>query len=300
MSDQPWLRLLDLVREQLDAKDARMEIGGDDPTDECLLWAPVGEHRRLVAVFDAPPAEDDRRALTSRLCVLAESFGDVGSSEEPDAPATPRDPESARRELDAALAGLAERSGAESVWVTDIKSPVLWGSSDVYDAQMHMDGLIRQNQAHAVVEGSPISWSELLAAPEDRALTALRAATDADGAALVRAELKLLRDLYEHHGVEAVQRRLRAGRALVRIRARAEEQADGHGVREVMRGPDIFCIARDFAVFYQVVAVFPSSFSPLHAQAAIQKALPTIERLTVALPPIDPGPKGAKVIRLRG
>ena len=47
--------------------------------------------------------------------------------------------------------------------------------------------------------------------------------------------------------------------------------------------------------------MFDGPFSELHAEAATLKALPMIERLVLALPPIDPGPRGgARVIDLHG
>ena len=49
------------------------------------------------------------------------------------------------------------------------------------------------------------------------------------------------------------------------------------------------------------VLVFDETYSPLHAEGHVQRALPHIERLLLALPPVDPdagGARGAKVIRL--
>ena len=38
-----------------------------------------------------------------------------------------------RRELDNALAALAERTGAETVWIIDVYSPVVWGCSEALE-----------------------------------------------------------------------------------------------------------------------------------------------------------------------
>ena len=43
------MRLLELVVRELDAADARLEIGGLPPTDERTLWVDVDPPRRLAA-----------------------------------------------------------------------------------------------------------------------------------------------------------------------------------------------------------------------------------------------------------
>lgn len=127
------LRLLDLIRLRLDARDARVEIGGREPTDPRLLATSLGPHSRIVVVFDAPLTDaqrDGERETSARAKLEALVAGFTGISESPlageDAGAH-RVPASAR--LDAALERLREQAGAAVAVVVDRQSPVTWGSS---------------------------------------------------------------------------------------------------------------------------------------------------------------------------
>ncbi|MFW5739892.1 MAG: hypothetical protein ACOC1F_05960, partial [Myxococcota bacterium] len=60
MNDGPLLRLLEMVQRELGAADARVEIGGRDPSSDCAVWVPLSESRRVVAVFETPPADAQR------------------------------------------------------------------------------------------------------------------------------------------------------------------------------------------------------------------------------------------------
>jgi hypothetical protein len=99
--------------------------------------------------------------------------------------------------------------------------------------------------------------------------------------------------------MRAAAQRLRSARALVEIRERAARDKDL--VRTELRGPRIQTFAHAIATQYQLVLVFDDTYSPLHAEGNVQRALPHIERLLLSLPPVDPvsgGASGAKVIRL--
>ncbi len=73
----------------------------------------------------------------------------------------------------------------------------------------------------------------------------------------------------------------------------------GH-VHESVRGDDFGWAARSFAGIYVLVLVFDHPFDELGAERAIAHALPTIERLVAALPPLDPTPTaGVAAIRRR-
>jgi hypothetical protein len=61
---------------------------------------------------------------------------------------------------------------------------------------------------------------------------------------------------------------------------------------------DLSSITRAFAGIYCVVLVFDRTASSLHAETAVIRALPVIERLVEGLPPVDPTPKGARLFRL--
>jgi len=70
-----------------------------------------------------------------------------------------------------------------------------------------------------------------------------------------------------------------------------------HAVRDASFG----WVARSFASIYVLIVVFESPFDELRAEQAIEDGLPRIERLVLALPPLDPKPSPiASVISMRG
>ncbi len=296
MRDQPWLRLLDLVCHKVGAVDARLEIGGQDPTDPRLVFSTLEEGRRLVAVFDREPEE--RAAIEQKLALLVEGFR--GTIQPPSEPPGGRYAAALHRELDLALAQLGERTGAETVWIIDYQSPVIWGGSEPRSESLDLDLLLLTARADQMLSTTKLTWAELLAAPEPASLERLREA-GLIGMALraIHDEHEVLRTLAEDGGLAAAARRLRSARALAEIRARA--MRDHSMVRSELRGPNIQCFAHSIAGQYQLVLVFDETYSPLHAEGNVQRALPHIERLLLSLPPVDPmsgGARGAKVLRM--
>ncbi|MET0344290.1 MAG: hypothetical protein ABW252_24960 [Polyangiales bacterium] len=295
MRDQAWLKVLDLVCEKLGADDARVEIGGKPPTDARLVWSDLEDGRRLVVVYPEPP--DQRTQVEGRLATLLESFREtLAIPTEPPA----RVGSQARRELDTALATLAERTGAETTWIIDAQSPVLWGCSEPHHPDLDFDALAHSARADRMLSEKALSWAELLAASPAEHYARLEE-TGFTGAALrtVQEELIVLRELSEQGGLAAAGRRLRAARALVEIRERAIRERDP--ARTELRGPLIQCFAHSIAGQYQLVLVFDETYSPLHAAGNVQRSLPYIEHLLLSLPPVDPSSAGAqraKVIRL--
>jgi hypothetical protein len=224
-------RLLGLVKQELGADDARIELGGEPPSDARLVVAMLGEPAvRVVAVFSTPVAE--RAKAESRLSVLVSGFGDtVGQSAAGLGGFTlPQD--SARARLDAELTHLAKRAGAVRAIVFDSSSPVIWGASLVDDA-------------------------------------AIAAAN---------------RDL------ELWVNELRS------VRADELRAAYGHVVRLTL-SDGAECLARAFAGIYVLALAFRDALSEPVAVGALLHAAEAVERLVLALPPIEPTP-GGKVIRL--
>jgi hypothetical protein len=64
----------------------------------------------------------------------------------------------------------------------------------------------------------------------------------------------------------------------------------GKHARYVERAGEVPFIAHSFAGIYLLVVVFDAPFDELRAERAIQDSLPRIERLVLALPPLDPRP----------
>jgi hypothetical protein len=74
----------------------------------------------------------------------------------------------------------------------------------------------------------------------------------------------------------------------------------GKRVRHVERGASAPFLSHSFAGFYLLTLVFAGSFDELRAERGILESLPRVERLVLALPPLDPTPvKGAGVVAFR-
>ena len=74
----------------------------------------------------------------------------------------------------------------------------------------------------------------------------------------------------------------------------------GRHVRHVVNTGDAPLLARSFAGIYLVVLVFDAPFDELRAERAVGESLSRIERLVLALPPLNPPPTdGAGVVAMR-
>ena len=74
----------------------------------------------------------------------------------------------------------------------------------------------------------------------------------------------------------------------------------GKHVRSVARDAEVPFVAHSFAGIYLLVLVFAAPFDELRAERAVVEWLPRIERLVLALPPLDPAPKdGGGVVAIR-
>lgn len=83
-----------------------------------------------------------------------------------------------------------------------------------------------------------------------------------------------------------------ADRAIEAVRAMptvARLHKGGH-LHATVREEDFGFIARSFATIYVLVLVFEGRFDELRAERGATQALPVIERLVLALPPIEPDP----------
>ena len=82
------------------------------------------------------------------------------------------------------------------------------------------------------------------------------------------------------------ERAIEAVRAIPSV---AHLHKGGH-LHATVREADLGFIARSFATIYVLVLVFDKAFDELRAERAATQALPVIERLVLALPPIEPDP----------
>ena len=84
--------------------------------------------------------------------------------------------------------------------------------------------------------------------------------------------------------------------------ARTRHEAEPNGTTlQTHHEPQFGYFARGFANIYLLLIVFEGAFSELPVESAVVHALPSIEHLLLALPPLDPDPiaKRGQVIPLR-
>jgi hypothetical protein len=81
-------------------------------------------------------------------------------------------------------------------------------------------------------------------------------------------------------------------------RAIARVRSGGARRPRMVRAPEPGVFARPFADLYWLVLVFDAACAELPTRAAVRRALPAIERLVIALPPIDPPPQRGQLLRM--
>ena len=285
------LRLIHLAQRELDADDAHARLGGRDPSGEKVIWAMMGESWRIVVTYDSPP--EDREKKQKRLEALLAPFAAGDRVSEP--PISPS--ERHQLDLEEELDRIAERTGARAAVVIDERSPVVWGTSsrraDGWDVET-MEHAARLAAGAREVGLSPERWlaegdpsaSELREAGVDETLAQrwshrfhrVRAIAPDWTVAEWRDALQIAR------GVTDARERCSGGRAPERVAA-ADESFGVFG--------------RGFAQFYLLLLIFDGPYSELHAEGPLVRALPHIESLVLALPPVEPPPRHAKVIAIR-
>lgn len=286
------MRLLDLVRRELGATDARAELGGRDPSAPGLVWARLAPGWRVVAVFDEPPA--DAGAKREKLEALVAPFDEVVRAVEP--PGGEGLAGAKRRELDEELDALAERAGARAAVVFDERSPVLWGCSAPRVRGWDLDAMERARILARDLSRAgfdPASW---LAGERPEAGELESAETDETVVQRWSHRAHRLTDLAPDWNrgdwTEALQIATAVGAARAECRGgRAPERVATHA-------DDWGVFAKGFAQIYLLALVYDGPYSELHAEGPVVRALPHIENLVLSLPPVEPPPRGAKVIAL--
>jgi len=273
-------QLLDLVRRELSAQDAYVQLGGGPLADPNLLACTLQPNVRLVARFADPP--QNRQEVEHRLKSLAEAFtqtvnesltqvsDDIGVGHGVD-PA-------ARRTLADALTTLAAGARASVALVIDVRSPIVWGTSDsglqLPDVTVALELADDHDRARAAGI-DPRATEPAPTPPED---------------ALAQAVARL-RERFDDNPA-AARRDLVAARAIAW--ARTPGRAAG-----VSHEPDLGVHMRHFSGIYRLVLGFDGPFSDLVADPITRRALPVIERLVAELPPLEPPPEGGRVVMLR-
>jgi hypothetical protein len=299
MSEETLDRLTAIVQRDLGADALRVGAADDLLTDheiECEL--PDG--RRIIAVFAEPPP--DRDARRRRLEMIVASFPGLAKG----LPAA----KAPVRSLGDELAAVSERAGALHAVVIDATSPVVWGADhasapreelDVETAKLFvLEPLTlellggkgfdpEQTAVNSVGLDDPASSTppaeEDTQAPREPMAMAFPPANAAQGAEGG--------DLWWEYLL--VKKAITAVRALPAIPSLKKGEHLHESVREEAFG----YYARSFATIYVLILVFDGPFEELRVERAVAHALPAIERLVLALPPLDPPPKLAGVVAIR-
>lgn len=272
-------QLLDVVRRELGATDAFIQVGGLPPSDpHVVAWA-LEPEMRLVARFEQPP--ESPAEVAARLEAVANAFAEtvreaVSTLTEEVAVHQP----ATRRSLADSLIALALGARAVLAVVIDERSPVLWASSDeglgLTDVPTALRLVADAERTAAAGVDPRLAGAEALAKTDDRELT--------------RAIARLRTRFGENPA--GARRDLLAARALAWVRTDAMTDATRHDT-------DLGVLVRRFAGIYRLVLAFDGPFSELIAEPITRRALPVIERLVSSLPPVDPTPEGARVVVLR-
>ena len=289
--------MLELVRRELSAKDARVEIGGREPDDPAIVWTTFPEQGwRVVAMFDAPP--DDPDGVREHLDSLVGAFGQTAARSMSERP--PPSPGSVAHVLDDELAALAVRAGGRDAVIVDQSSPIVWASSELNRTEDESVDFLRETAAdEARVRKAGVDFAEVLCRTTDEATRYLREREMNDTAAedVLRAARRI-RDVAPERDAGAWRDHLLVARAVTAV---VSVRTDEHRLAAQEEG--FGYLARALADIYRVIVVFDGPFSELHAEAAIVHAYHYLERLLSALPPRDPGtgiggPRKGNVIRL--
>lgn len=157
------------------------------------------------------------------------------------------------------LGALADTAGAIDAVVIDASSKVTWGAA----------------RGDSTAPTLPVELAEVIHL--DRAVRPIRA--------------KQARPR-PTTGIDAAVGRLRSGGAL-------EGLAGGKALSIGERDGTPPFVARSFATIYVLVLVFDAPFDELRVERALQARMPIVERLVVALPPLDPTPTGGATAAAR-
>ncbi len=264
MTSDPLERLISLVRRELGADDVRV-LEGPLPAVAApnVIHVELVDGRKLAVAFaSAPPSRD---ALVRRLDMLVLTFAQSLEEEPSSRGAVRSSPGHSLREE---LRALAARAQAVDAVVIDANSPVIWGAALVEPAarpELTNLAMLRVSQSQLVESGRPATGDPF--AEEDASPEGAEAAPPSRSPTLT-------------------------ARAIAEVRALPQlgEVHKGRHLQHMTRDANFGCVARSFAGIYLLIVVFDQPFDELRAERAIGEGLPRIERLVLALPPLDPKP----------
>lgn len=295
--DSVFERFLSLAKRELSAEDVLLLGEGETtPVAPNAIVARLPDGRHVVASFESEPK--DRDALQRRLSILADTFSEALSTP-PSERTRSRPP--IRISLHEELRALAARAQAVDVIVIDVDSPVVWGSAAVRGKPRARDELVLREVSNHELSSKLDPPSSAIGLPADlesgREVTSLQDVLSLPPLdRVVPTPLESSRMASEIDPVEeddelapAEPEATRRAIASVR-RLDLDTLHKGRHLRHVERD-SAFYLALSFSGIYLVVVVFDGEFDELRAERAAQESMARIERLVLALPPLDPGPE---------
>ena len=313
--DDVYERFLSLAQRELSADDVRLLGPGEAPPEAAnVVVARLRDGRHVVASFGTEPKEP--QVLFRRLAMLAGTFADA--LEEGPASERTRSRPPVGTSLHEELKALAQRARAVDVVVIDGDSPVVWGCASVAarprarNAMLLRDVSDRELSSH----DEPSAPGGLHAVPAADDSGPLRDPTAPTGvlrmapppaessqavvsnpAGSPHEEHRHAADFghelahgHDHATDEEEPELTRLAITLIRALPSLSLLHKGRHVREVSREGASY-LALSFSGIYLLCLVFDGDFDELRAERAAQESLPRIERLVLALPPLDPDPQ---------
>jgi len=281
-------RFSELVRRELGARDVRL-ADAIEPKSKGSLIVLLHDGRRIEARFDAPV--ENPEATTRRLEILVRAFEWVvldGPSPKKRAPVA--------ISLHDELRALVMRCGAVDAVVIDAHSPVVWASASKGTTELTTPVFPEEvkRMLHLVRESHR---GVLLALGKPDSLDGPRSVTapDLDGPWEPTDPLDPLPAAANEATLALMTRALEQVRRLPQM---ASLHKGGH-LAHTLREDDFGYVARSFAGIYVLLVVFDGPVDEIRAERAVRDGLPRIERLVLALPPLDPEPLPAGVVALR-
>lgn len=259
-----------IVRRELSAVDVRVLAPASEiPDADNVIAVALNDGGHVIVSFQGPPA--DRNALTRRLEMLARTFLDTARHAEVTSMRPP-----VSTSLHEELKALAHRVGATNCVVIDCDSPVTWGSAkeDRPSIPPPVEDALR------LISDSQLPKHDDASGP----LQDTRGPVDMSGPLpLVDSDPRM----NEHFHAEETRRAISLVRALPEI----PQIRRGKHLHHTERQEHLGYVAISFSSIYILVLVFDGEFDQLRAERATHEALPRVERLVLALPPLNPDPE---------
>ena len=269
-----------LAKRELQADNIRL-VGLDEllPETPNAVAIRLPDARHVVASFTEPPS--DAAVVARRLTMLASTFVDALGG-----PPSTRSRPPVASTLHEELRALSARARANDVVVIDVDSPVIWGCASGRGQPRAQTGVLLRDVSDRAGPPSSSSTSDESILIGDRSTTRRKSRSTIHESA--DESTHMLSDGADDDDDEPPLTRRTIGS--IRRLPELDHLHKGRHLRRVQAdGP--YYLALSFSGIYLLCLVFDAPFDELRAERAAQESLTRIERLVLALPPLDPEPQ---------